>query len=37
MVEKLADRSEGLSDGEKLITGQVAAWRGGDATDLHLG
>ena len=36
MVEKLADRSEGLSDGEKLITGQVAAWRGGDATALHL-
>ena len=21
----------------ELITGQVAAWRGGDATDLHLG
>ena len=37
MVQQLAGRSEGLSDGAKLIPGSVAAWRGGDPVDVHLG
>lgn len=37
MAKHLEGRSEGLSDGKQLIPGQVAAWRGGDPVDVHLG
>ena len=37
MVRELADREDGLSDGEKLIPGPVPAWRFGEADELHLG
>jgi arylsulfatase A-like enzyme len=37
MVVELQDREEGLSDGEKLIPGQVPVWRFGSADELHLG
>ncbi|MCZ6632138.1 MAG: arylsulfatase [bacterium] len=37
MVQELDGRVEGLSDGEKLIPGQVAAWVGGDVEDVHWG
>ena len=37
MVHELADRNEGLSDGEKLIPGPVPVVVGGDPNDMHLG
>ena len=37
MVKQLDGRSEGLSDGKQLIPGTIAAWRGGDPGDVHLG
>ena len=37
MVTELEHREEGLSDGEKLIPGQVPVWRFGSADELHLG
>jgi len=37
MVAELAGREEGLSDGKRLIPGAVPVWRGGDASDIHLG
>ena len=42
MVEELAEREEGLSDGKKLIPGTVPVARspiaeGVDAADVHLG
>ena len=37
MVEELAGRDEGLSDGNNLIPGSVPVWRFGEADELHLG
>lgn len=37
MARQLAGRQEGLSDGERLQTAPVAAWRFGNADELHLG
>ena len=37
MVQELAPRNEGLSDGEKLIPGAVPVVVGGDPNDMHLG
>ena len=37
MAQQLAGRSEGFSDGKTLKPGPVAAWRGGDPVDVHLG
>ena len=37
MVAELADREEGLSDGQALKPGPVPAWRFGPADELHLG
>ncbi|NKB67782.1 MAG: arylsulfatase [Candidatus Latescibacteria bacterium] len=37
MVEELAGRPEGLSDGRKLCPGPVPVWRGDDPNDVHLG
>ena len=37
MVEELAGREEGLSDGKNLLPGPVPVWRFGEADELHLG
>lgn len=37
MVQELAPRNEGLSDGKKLIPGAVPVVVGGDPNDMHLG
>ncbi len=37
MVRQLAGRHEGLSDGERLQTAPVPAWRFGRADDVHMG
>ncbi len=37
LAKKLKGRVEGLSDGETLKPGHVAAWVGGDNRDVHLG
>lgn len=37
LARKLKNRPEGLSDGEVLKPGKVAAWVGGDAGEIHRG
>ena len=37
MVEELAGREEGLSDGKNLLPGPVPVWRFGEADELHPG
>jgi len=37
LAKHLEGRSEGFSDGQTLTPAAVPAWRGGDASDVHLG
>ena len=37
LVQQLAHREEGLSDGQRLTPNPVPVWRGGDPDDVHLG
>ena len=37
LVEELAGREEGMSDGQQLIPAQVPVWRFGSGDEVHLG